>query len=238
MPILTPDKQDDLRLADAFRAHVRDAAFPCVGAKSALAKGTLQINLCHDITSAWDDLIIHRDLLSWSREYAIDAEDGDPGFRSLAIVFRQSRLMSEQVFEGHMWDRIQSLSDKDDWLGQPYDEAVSADADDPHFGLSFGGQAYFVVGMHSNASRPARRFERPAMVFNLHDQFVQLRESQRYERMRETILDRDKALAGDVNPMLQRHGEASEAAQYSGRQVGDDWQCPLRTRGENRNDPD
>ena len=133
-----------------------------------------------------------------------------------------------------MWDRIQSLSDKDDWLQQPYDDAVSANTDDPHFGLSFGGQAYFVVGMHPNASRPARRFERPVMVFNLHDQFVQLRASQRYERMRKTILDRDKALAGNINPMLQRHGEASEAAQYSGRQVGNDWQCPLRGREEDR----
>lgn len=230
MAFLKHDAEDDVRLADAFRDHVKDRAFPCVGAKSALASGSLDIKLCHDITSAWDDLVIHRELLDWSQRYQADLESGNAGFRSLAIVFRQSRTMSEQVFERHMWERIQSLSDKDDWLKQPYDTSVSADTDDPHFGLSFGGQAYFVVGMHPGASRPARRFERPAMVFNLHDQFVQLRESQRYERMREAILERDKALAGDINPMLKQHGEASEAAQYSGRQVGDDWQCPLRSR--------
>jgi len=230
MALLEHDAKDDARLADAFRDHVKDRAFPCVGAKSALATGSLEIKLCHDITSAWDDLVIHRELLQWSRGYQKDLASGAAGFRSLAIVFRQSRAMSEQVFEQHMWERIQSLSDKDDWLEQPYDTSVSADTDDPHFGLSFGGQAYFVVGMHPGASRPARRFERPSMIFNLHDQFVQLRQSQRYERMRETILDRDKALAGDINPMLKRHGEASEAAQYSGRQVGDDWECPLRTR--------
>lgn len=231
MALLEIDLEEDKRLAEAFQAHVEDRAFPCVGAKSALATGLLQIRLCHDITSAWDDLVIHRNLLNWSRVYAHDAQFGDAGFRSLAIVFRRSRLMSEQVFEGHMWDRIQSLSDKDSWLGQPYDSTVSEDVTDPHFGLSFGGQAYFVVGMHPNASRPARRFERAALVFNLHDQFVQLRESQRYERMREMILKRDLALAGDTNPMLHRHGETSEAAQYSGRMVGDDWQCPLRSRG-------
>lgn len=230
MALFEHDAKDDARLADAFRGHVKDRAFPCVGAKSALATGSLEIKLCHDIASAWDDLVIHRELLQWSQGYRKDLATGKAGFRSLAIVFRQSRAMSEQVFEQHMWERIQSLSDKDDWLQQPYDPSVSADTDDPHFGLSFGGQAYFVVGMHPGASRPARRFERPAMVFNLHDQFVQLRESQRYERMRETILDRDKALAGNINPMLKRHGEASEAAQYSGRQVGDDWECPLRTR--------
>jgi len=232
--MLKHDEKDDARLVGAFQQHVKDSAFPCVGAKSALASGSLQINLCHDITSGWDDLMIHRDLLSWSREYRCDVHDGDVGFRSLAFVFRQSRVLTEEAFERHMWARIQSLSDKDSWLEQPYDQSVSQDVDDPHFGLSFGAEAYFVVGMHPNASRPARQFERPAMVFNLHDQFEQLRESQRYERMRETILTRDKALSGDINPMLQRHGEASEAAQYSGRKVDADWTCPLRSRGENR----
>ena len=65
-------------------------------------------------------------------------------------------------------------------------------------------------------------------MFNLHDQFERLREAGRYERMREKIIDRDRALAGDSNPMLARHGEASEARQYSGRQVGPDWRCPFR----------
>lgn len=230
MGLLKVDVEEDQRLADAFRSHVQDKAFPCVGAKSALATGSLQVNLCHDITSAWDDLSIHRDLLNWSRDYEAFGKADTAPFRSLAFVFRQSRQMTEEGFEKHMWNRIQSLSDKDQWLGQPYDDAVSADAGDPHFGLSFGGHAYFVVGMHPNASRLARRFERPVMVFNLHDQFVQLRETQRYEKIRATILKRDKALAGDINPMLNRHGEVSEAAQYSGRHVGEDWACPFRGR--------
>jgi FPC/CPF motif-containing protein YcgG len=65
-------------------------------------------------------------------------------------------------------------------------------------------------------------------VFNLHDQFEQLREQGRYEKIRDTILARDERLAGSVNPMLARHGEASEAAQYSGRVVGPEWTCPFR----------
>ena len=42
------------------------------------------------------------------------------------------------------------------------------------------------------------------------------------------ILERDRTLAGDINPMLARHGESSEARQYSGRAVDDDWTCPFR----------
>ena len=46
--------------------------------------------------------------------------------------------------------------------------------------------------------------------------------------MREKIIARDVALAGDPNPMLSRHGETSEARQYSGRKVDEDWDCPFR----------
>ena len=84
------------------------------------------------------------------------------------------------------------------------------------------------MGLHPRASRPARRFERPVLVFNLHDQFEQLREQRRYERMRAKIIDRDVALAGSPNPMLARHGTISEARQYSGRNVWEpDWACPF-----------
>ena len=68
------------------------------------------------------------------------------------------------------------------------------------------------------------------MVFNLHDQFERLREEGRYEKLRATILDRDVAVAGSLNPMLSRHGETSEARQYSGRDVGNDWECPFSGR--------
>jgi len=48
--------------------------------------------------------------------------------------------------------------------------------------------------------------------------------------MRERILERDIDLAGSLNPMLARHGEVSEARQYSGRLVADDWSCPFRDK--------
>ena len=219
---ITPEE----KLRQAFEGHISDKGFPCVGAKSALARGTLRVLAGRDITSAWNDMKIHDALLEWAYAY----RDDPGGLRSLAVIFEGPLDLTEEEFEGHMWDRIQSLADKDAWRGQPYDKSVSPDPDDVHFSLSFGGEAFFVVGLHPNASRPARRFDNPIMVFNLHDQFEKLREEGRYERMRKAILERDEALAGDVNPMLARHGEASEARQYSGRLVDPAWQAPFRDK--------
>ncbi|MFB0612522.1 guanitoxin biosynthesis heme-dependent pre-guanitoxin N-hydroxylase GntA [Aurantiacibacter poecillastricola] len=211
---------------ELFSAYIKEKGFPCVGAKSALATGKLNIVPARDLTSGWNDVAIHDALLKWAYAY----KDDPGGMRSLAVVFEGPTDLSEEAFEKHMWDRIQSLADKDEWRGQPYDSRVSADPESPHFSLSFGGEGFFVVGMHPNASRPARRFALPTLVFNLHDQFERLREDGRYETMRETILDRDRKLAGNINPMLSRHGEDSEARQYSGRQVGEDWEPPFKDR--------
>jgi len=218
------------RLERQLFEHIVDQAFPCVGAKAALARGTLTTIACDRIDSAWDDVRIHDTLLSFAHEYR-----DDPGlYRSFAVIFQGPTDLDEAAFEAVLWERVQSLSDKDVWRGQEYDRRVSADPTDPHFSLSFGGEAFFIVGLHPHASRPARRFERPTLVFNLHDQFERLRAENKYEGMREKILARDEALAGSRNPMLARHGEASEARQYSGRAVDDDWSPPFEYRGEER----
>ncbi|MBO9712062.1 guanitoxin biosynthesis heme-dependent pre-guanitoxin N-hydroxylase GntA [Sphingomonas sp.] len=210
--------------------HVAARDFPCVGAKAALARGTLDVLACDRIDSAWDDVRIHDALLRFAQGYR-----DDPGlFRSFAVIFEGPLDLDERAFEAALWARVQSLSDKDRWRGQAYDSRVSPDPDSPHFSLSFGGEAFFIVGLHPHASRPARRFERPALVFNLHDQFERLREEGKYEGMREKILTRDEALAGSRNPMLARHGEASEARQYSGRVVDADWRCPFHYAGDDR----
>ena len=68
------------------------------------------------------------------------------------------------------------------------------------------------------------------MVFNLHDQFETLRAEGRYDKLSASILGRDLAVAGSVNPMLANHGSVSGARQYSGRVVETGWRCPYSGR--------
>jgi len=64
-------------------------------------------------------------------------------------------------------------------------------------------------------------------VFNLHQQFENLRRSDAYPRMRDTIRKRDLRLQGSLNPMVADHGTTSEARQYAGRRVGERWRAPF-----------
>lgn len=214
-------------LISAFEEFVREPLFPCVGAKAALSKKQMAFVVARDIKSAWDDFDIHAALRGLVDKYR---ENRAP-FRSLAVIFEHDLKLDELQFEQRLWERLQTLSDMDDWLGQEKDARVAHDPNHPEFSLSFVGEAFFIIGLHPQASRPARRFVRPTMIFNLHDQFELLREANQYEKLRASILDRDVKIAGNINPMLAKHGEVSAARQYSGRAVESGWKCPYQRAG-------
>ena len=195
--------------------------FPCVGAKAALARDAIEFIDGGDLRSGKNDSTILRAIQAFAADSAADVV-----FASMVVVYPLTPRLPELAFEGALWARLQALHERDhathDW-----DRNVSPDPADPEFSLSLGGRGFFVIGLHQGASRPARRIPGAALVFNLHSQFATLRKDGRYDKLSETIRGRDAALAGSANPMLARHGESSEALQYSGRRIGNAWKCPF-----------
>jgi FPC/CPF motif-containing protein YcgG len=147
-------------------------------------------------------------------------------YATFVAIFERPREVDEIVFERLFWKQLRALHDHDAARFE-WDPHVSADPADPHFSFSFAGQALYVIGMHANSSREARRFPWPALVFNPHEQFERLRADGKWKRIQETIRSRDLELQGSINPMLSDFGEKSEARQYSGRAVEDNWEAPF-----------
>ena len=213
--------------AQRFRDFITDRGFPCVGAKSALGKDQLTHLVLDDMRTGLEDQTLLRAFYRFVDRYRADRTL----FTSFAVSWRGPVGLSEEAFEDLLWERLGALHRLDE-AEHDWDERVDADPDSPHFSFSLRGEAFFVVGLHDGASRQARRFAYPTLVFNLHDQFETLRAQGRYEKLHETIMQRDAALQGEPNPMLAQHGEAPPARQYSGRKVEEDWQCPFRPEGE------
>ena len=120
---------DDHPLIDKLIHFISNPQFPCVGAKSALAKRQIKAVVARSITSGWNDLTIHAALMKFAADYRRNRKL----FQSLAVIFEGPRTIDEACFEESMWKRIQSVSDKDVWLGQKYDKTVSPDPANPHF---------------------------------------------------------------------------------------------------------
>jgi FPC/CPF motif-containing protein YcgG len=111
-----------------------------------------------------------------------------------------------------------------------WDESVSRNPQDADFSFSFAETGFFIVGLHKASSRLARRFPWATLVFNTHAQFERLRWQNQFERMQQTVRARDLKLQGSLNPNLSDFGKQSEAKQYSGRAVEENWKCPFHAQ--------
>jgi FPC/CPF motif-containing protein YcgG len=210
----------------AFASFVTDAAFPCLGAKAALNAASYMLLTYEELASP--DIVhsLHADLVAFTKSDIARTSE----YASFIAVFRNPRAIAERTFERLLWSQLQKLHELDR-MKAPWDPNVSSDPDNPRFSFSIGGHACYVIGLHRDSSRLARRFPWPAMVFNPHAQFEKLRSDGKWKRMQETIRARDVALQGSVNPMLSDFGKASEARQYSGRQVEKEWHPEFRAGG-------
>ena len=206
----------DEKIREQFRAWILDAEYPCLGAKAAFNSDTHEVHVYSQLLGSTAELA--RDL----RAFAGIENPGE--YATFVAIFRESNLRSEADFERQLWRQLRRLHEID---AEKWDATVSSDPRDPHFSFSFAGQAFYVIGVHPNSSRLARRFPWTTLVFNPHEQFQRLRSDGKWKRMQRTIRERDTELQGSINPMLSDFGERSEAPQYSGRTVDADWEPPI-----------
>ncbi len=211
-------------MAESLRAMVLSDDYPCLGGRSVFTRRSAHVEVVDELADP-DSTQLYEALASYARTTATDA--ADDSFVSFVAAFRGPLISSEAEFEALLWRQLGLLHALDQGDSQEWDTRVSRDPSNPHFAFSLAGVAFFVIGMHPQASRIARRTPWPVLVFNLHRQFEALRASGRYERMRDTIRRRDIRLQGFVNPMVSDHGSLSEARQYSGRAVPDGWHPPV-----------
>jgi uncharacterized protein len=212
--------------SEDFLEFLRDNTYPCVGAKSALARDSIETHEFGTLGDHNNDQLI----LEGLSKFAVMIEAGAchaNTVHSYVALFRGPFDTSELRFEYLMWAQLWRIHKLDILAGNLPADDVSSDADSPRFSLSMAGHPFFVIGLHPHASRLARRFSHPALVFNSHRQFEKLRRDGRFEKMKKAIRSRDTKLQGSVNPNLADFGGESEARQYSGREVEDNWKCPF-----------
>lgn len=215
---------------DELLRMIGQSAYPCIGAKAVTTKQTLSTLVASDLSQSHDDEQIIEFLYRFIDEYR---KAGDV-LCSAAVIFQSPSPLTETKFDSLLWARLQALADIDA-SNYVYDLRVSSDPTSRNFGFSIKSEALYVIGLHPDSSRPARRFTRPAIVFNPHAQFERLRARGKYDAMKRAVRQRDLVYAGTVNPMLADFGESSEAVQYSGIQNGTNWKCPFASqhRGDN-----
>lgn len=215
--LLTEVNKQILKKFDSF---IIGEDHPCIMAQTVFSMDQVILNSYSDFGSVQTAKDIINDLAEYVSNYDFESND----FKTFLAVFPDSPNFSEIEFEKVLWEQLKNLHKVDD---KNWDPEVSPDPESEHFSFSLCGRAFFIVGMHPGSSRKARQSPYPSIAFNLHWQFEKLREMGTYENVRDKIRERDRELQGNSNPMLEDFGNSSEAKQYSGRKVSEEWKCPF-----------
>lgn len=214
-----------------FYALMMDVRFSCVAGRSAFNQKTYRFGMYPELASVEATAGLCRDLYAFVQEQA----EMNSNFTTFVASFAGPNPVNEEHFENLLWQQLQSLHEHDT---SEWDAAVSSDPEDRHFSFSFAGRSFFIVGLHAGSSRWARRFAWPTLVFNAHHQFEHLRKTGKYAQFQRTIRGAERRLQGSINPSLMSFGEKSEAAQYSGRAVAENWKCPFTAQEKSNGQSD
>ena len=210
-------------LTRQMREALRRRDYPCVAAQQSFFREDYSVGIYDGFGqgACWREL--RADLLS----FLDDQRRTGSTLSTMWAVFPDAAERSEDRFEDDLWRELSFLSSvetrAEDWGDDERSDPTRQD-----FALRLGGHSLFVVGLHPQSSRKARRFPFTALVVNSFDQFAKLAAEGRYVPMVETNRARDRAFQGDVNPMALEHGEKWESIQFSGKSNRADWKCPFR----------
>lgn len=215
--------QANTAIIKEYIGFLEQREFPCIAAKAALAGQRVKCMVAGNMACPKDDAGIIQFLYDFVEGY----RNSKDIYHSATIIFTAPQIYNEEMFDALLWQRLQAL-ELLDAQNHDYDNRVDHDPASAKFSFSIKEEAFYIIGLHPESSRPARQFAFPALVFNPHAQFEQLRETSKYNMIRNAVRKRDVAFSGSVNPMLHDFGELSEVYQYSGREYDDKWECPLK----------
>lgn len=202
----------DRHVANGIASHVKSSDFPCPMAQTTAASGNLIVGVYQSMA---DDCSLDRllsDLQIWRDMRS------STGYHSFVAMFHDDRVESQQAFHTLMWSALRSLRNRDETPPSPT-LGTSDDIQSSDFALSLNSEPYFVVGLSPQSPRLSRRTAFCGIAFNPHEQFERLRSTGQMPRIEKMSRKRDIRLQGDSNPLLNKHGDASAARQYSA--------CPL-----------
>jgi len=207
---------------ESFLKTVRHEDFACLLGRSVVSRGQFVLTA---VRGEMDGAQAAADAAPVLRRF-VDYQDGLGEPFSVAVVAfpDAARDVEPEQYEELLFGFLQNLHAIDE---SPWDTRYGSDPNVWGFGFSFAGRGWFPIGLHPNSPRIDRRTVMPMVVFNALWQFRHLDEAGMSERMHVAIRERELRRNELVMPLPGECGAVSGAAQYSGIQPREGWECPF-----------
>jgi len=195
--------------------------YPCVPAMRSILSGSYLVGVYRDFGTGRQADRLYQDLMYFREKQ----KSMQSLYYSFWAIF-DDRECSFPDFETRLWNELSQLASRPE-NSAAWDKNFSDDPQQENFCISLGGEAFFVVGMHPDSPRLARRFPFPTLIFNLYDQFEELSRRGQYEAIVKTNRERELSYQGSLNPMVEKYGDKWESIQFSGKENLPEWKCPF-----------
>lgn len=207
-----------------LRCLVLESPFPCLGARAAFRNQSYLFNVHADMAEAQTLHLVLADLRHFAK-VRLEMDD----LYTYMVSFLEPRIITDEAaWDRFVWQFLQGLHDLDD---APWDRRYSINPADAGFALSLAGLGQLVVTLYPGASRYARRFAWPTLIFNPPEQDrANFPTDEEFLRFQNRIRDRDARLQGTVNPSLPPTLDDPQATGFSGAPIDASWTCPLRVK--------
>jgi uncharacterized protein len=213
-----------------IRNLVMQPNYPCVSAVSSFLKKDYMTESYPAFGSGQGAAKLYADLIRFKNEQRRTKAP----FYSFWAVYDNSEVTSEEDFEQKLWSELSAVHAyevnkcAEENTEMTWDPKFSSNPNDKNFCFCVDGHAYFLVGMHPLSSRKARQFPYPVLIFNLYAQFDELFQKKTFEPMVKINRLKEIKFQGDINPMVEKHGQEWESIQFSGKNNSDQWKCPFQ----------
>jgi FPC/CPF motif-containing protein YcgG len=195
-------------MKDELMTFIGSRSFPCIMAKAVAKTGHLELIQLSDFKDT-------QKFLNHIYSFVDHFRQNPRSLHSFVCVFDKPDYFNLNIFEQGFWRFLEEINLRDKELHLP-DPLVDSDPKSKKFSFSLKSEAFFILLLHPQSPRWSRRFHHPAIVYNPHKQFENLRAKGIFEKVRDLTRKRDKELQGSINPMLSDFGEETEVLQYTG----------------------
>ncbi len=144
---------------DQFKKFIIEDDHPCIMSQTIFSSENYELNTYTGLGSATAASRILEDLKVYLETYDFSTNE----FFSFIAVFDDASDYSEKDFESLLWEQLQQIHNLDD---ENWDKTVSSDPKKKSFSFSVLGTAFYIVGMHPNSSRNARKSPGPMFETN------------------------------------------------------------------------
>src|SRR4029453_4438530 len=140
-----------IKARSAFRDLVFDGEVPWLGDKGAWNKKSCGFG----VFDAMATKEATRELSYQLFDFAHSAKKKAEPFSSFVAVFHRPLQLTQREFEACLWLQLWQLHR---FGPSEWDAPAGPHPAEPHFSFRFGGQRFYVIGMHAHSSHAAHRF--------------------------------------------------------------------------------